>query len=247
MGRLLREKVDRKQEELARLAEVAEADFLGSVGADRVAGQAPPHFEPPGTFNQGQDSREQARRDQDQLTPGQGRREDGNRLPSPMEAPLLASHPGSGERGGREQPQPAYLHRFPMLKRGRTKLEAERSGLDDVVEEAVWGGCNKRKAELIEKDLNKMEERLEKYAELYDEAVGVLPEEEREGASRDRDASYADFESCTRRARAKVWRHTQETPPRPTAPPEAIFRGCLSPTSPERRRSGRSSGGTSAN
>ena len=43
--------------------------------------------------------------------------------------------------------------------------------------------CNKRKAELIEKDWNKMEERLEKYAELYDEAVGVLPEEEREGAS----------------------------------------------------------------
>ena len=31
--------------------------------------------------------------------------------------------------------------------------------------------------------MNKMEERLEKYAELYDEAVEELPEEEREGAS----------------------------------------------------------------
>ena len=154
----LREKVDRKQEELARLAEVAEADFLGPVGADRVAGQAPPHFDPSGRFNQGQDSREQASRDQDQRTPGQGRREDGNRLHSPMEAPLLAGQPGSDERGGREQPQPAYLHKFSMLKRGRTKLEAERSGLEDVVERVVRGGCNKRKAELIEKD--KMEERL---------------------------------------------------------------------------------------
>ena len=49
-----------------------------------------------------------------------------------------------------------------MLTRGRPKLEAERSGLEDVVEDVVRGGCNKRKAELIEKDLNKMEERLEK-------------------------------------------------------------------------------------
>ena len=79
--------------------------------------------------------------------------------------------------------------------RGRTKLEAERSGLDDVVKEVVKEGCNKRKAELIEKDLNKMEERLDKYAELYDDAVGTLPEDERDEASRDRDASYADFEN----------------------------------------------------
>ena len=79
--------------------------------------------------------------------------------------------------------------------RGRTKLEAERSGLDDVVKEVVKEGCNKRKAELIEKDLNKMEERLDKYAELYDDVVGTLPEDERDEASRDRDASYADFEN----------------------------------------------------
>ena len=135
-----------------------------------------------------------------------------------MEAPLLARQLGSGEREGREQPQPAYLHRFPMLKRGRLKLEAERSGLDDVVEDVVRGGCNKRKVELIEKDLNKIEERLEKYAELYDGAVGQLPEAEWEGASRDRDESYANFEDWTRRARAKVRHHTQESPPRNHGP-----------------------------
>ena len=73
---------------------------------------------------------------------------------------------GEGGRERRERPQPAYLHRFPMLARGRSKLEAKRSGLDDVVEDVVRGGCNKRKAELIEKDLNKMVERLEKYAKL---------------------------------------------------------------------------------
>ena len=82
-----------------------------------------------------------------------------------------------------------------MLTRGRSKLEANRSCLEDVVEDVVRGGCNKRKVELIEKDLNKIEERLEKYAELYGGAVGQLPEAEREGASQDRDASYADFEN----------------------------------------------------
>ena len=135
--------MDRKQEELARLAEVVEANLLGIVGADRGAGQAPPHLDPSGMFNQGQDVREQASRDQDQRALGQGRREDGNRLHSPMEAPLQARQLGSGERGGREQPPPAYLHRFPMLTRGRTKLETERSGLDDVVEEVVRGDATR--------------------------------------------------------------------------------------------------------
>ena len=63
-----------------------------------------------------------------------------------------------------------------------------------------------------------MEERLDKYGELYDEAVGTLPEDKREGASRDRDASYADFKNWTRRARVKVRQHTQETPPKAHGP-----------------------------
>ena len=62
-------------------------------------------------------------------------------------------------------------------------MEAERSGLDNVIEESVReGGCKKGKAELIETDLNNIEERLEKYAELYDKAVGTLPEKEQEEA-----------------------------------------------------------------
>ena len=85
--------------------------------------------------------------------------------------------------------------------------------MDDVIEEIVREGrCNKRKAELIETDLNKMEERLEKYAELCGEAVGMLPEKEREEACRDRDAAYTDLENWTRKARVKVRQHTQKKP-----------------------------------
>ena len=62
-------------------------------------------------------------------------------------------------------------------------MEAERSGFDNVIEEIVReGGCKKGKAELIEMDLNNIEERLDKYAELYDKAVGTLPENEQEEA-----------------------------------------------------------------
>ena len=61
----LKDKVNRKQEELARLAEVKEADFLDPGEADRGAGQAPPYFDPSGRFNQSQSIREHASRDQD--------------------------------------------------------------------------------------------------------------------------------------------------------------------------------------
>ena len=50
-----------------------------------------------------------------------------------------------------------------MLKRRRAKLEDEKSSLNDIVEGIVQEGCNKRKAEVIEKDLDKMEDHLEKY------------------------------------------------------------------------------------
>ena len=51
----LKEKIDRKQGEMARLVEVAEADHLGPVGADLVPGQALPHFETSVRCNQGHD------------------------------------------------------------------------------------------------------------------------------------------------------------------------------------------------
>ena len=98
---------------------------------------------------QGQDSREQASWDEDQRVPGRDRGEYGNRLLNLREAPILARQLEGGEREGREQSWPAYLHKFPMLMRGISKLEAKRSGLDDVVAEVAQGGCNKRKAELI--------------------------------------------------------------------------------------------------
>ena len=83
-------------------------------------------------------------------------------------------------------------------------MEAERRILSDIVESIVQEGCTKRKAELIEKDLDKMEGHLEKYTELYDRAVDELPEEERGEATRDRDLFYVNSENWIRGARAKV-------------------------------------------
>ena len=139
----MRDTVIRKQEELARLAEVEEVDSLDSLGVDQGTGQAPHLFELSVRTNQGQDTREQASRDQGQRAPGQGRGEDGNRFHVSMEAPLQARQLGNKERGRREQPPLGYLQRIPMLTRGRAKLEAERSGLDDVVEEVVRGDATR--------------------------------------------------------------------------------------------------------
>ena len=135
--------VIRKQEELARLAEVVEADSLGPLGIDQRTGQAPHPFEFSVRTNQGQDTREQTSRDQGQQAPGQGRGEDGSRFHVSMEAPLQARQLGNKERGRREQPPQGYLRLIPMLTRGRAKLEAERSGLDDVVEEVVRGDATR--------------------------------------------------------------------------------------------------------
>ena len=133
-GDSLRDIVIRKQEVLARLVEVEEDDSLDSLGVDQGAGQAHHPFELSVSVNQSQDTREQASRDQEQRAPGQGRVEDGNKFP--REAPLQARQPGNRERGW-EQAVPGYIRRFPVLMRGRTKLEDERSGLDEVVKEVV--------------------------------------------------------------------------------------------------------------
>ena len=153
-----------------------EEDLLDSLGIDQREGQDLHPFELAFRENQSQDTREQARRDQGQQASGRGGEEEGDRSPVHREALLQPRQLENGERG-KEQAVPGYLRRFPVLMRGRTKLEAERSGLDDVVKEVIKEGCNKRKAELIEKDLNKVEERLDKYAKLYNEAVGTLPDD----------------------------------------------------------------------
>ena len=96
-------------------------------------------------LEEGRRLREQASRDRDRQAPGQDQREDGNRLYSSSGAPLLARQLGGGEREGREQLQPVYLHKFPSLRRSKAKIEAERSSLNDIVEDIVQEGCNKRK------------------------------------------------------------------------------------------------------
>ena len=70
-----------------------------------------------------------------------------------------------------------YLGRFPGLKRRKARLEADMNSLEDIVESIVKEGCSKRKAELIEKDLDKAEESLDKVTELYDGAVEEMPGE----------------------------------------------------------------------
>ena len=146
------------------MAEVEEADSLKTFRTSEGARQDALQLDSPNRLVQGQD--------QDQFVPRRDREEDRRRRSNLREAPIPARQLGSRERGGREQPRPGYLHKFPMLTRGRLKLEAERSGLDDMVADIVQEGCKKRKAEMIEKDLNKMEERLENYAEMYDGAMG---------------------------------------------------------------------------
>ena len=71
------------------------------------------------------------------------------------------------------------LGRFPRLKRRKAKLDADMSSLGDIVESIVKEGCSKRKAKLIEKDLDKVEESLEKVTELYDDVVEEMPWEEK--------------------------------------------------------------------
>ena len=67
---------------------------------------------------------------------------------------------------------------------------------------------------MIERDLDKVEESLEKITELYDGVVEAMPREEQRKAMRGRDLSYNSSDNWIRGARAKVRRHTQEAPPR---------------------------------
>ena len=73
-------------------------------------------------------------------------------------------------------------------------------------------GCNKRKADLIEKDLNRVEENLEEVAKLYDDAVEAIPWEEQDDARRTRDLLYDSSEEWIRRVRAKIRSLAEETP-----------------------------------
>ena len=98
----------RKQAVLARLAEVEEEDSLDSLGVNQGAGQDLHPFELAVRENQSQDTREQARRDQDQQAPGRGGEQEGEGSPVPREAPLQARQLENVKRG-KEQAVPDYL------------------------------------------------------------------------------------------------------------------------------------------
>ena len=119
------------------------------------------------------------------------------------DGPVRTSTPVEG--GSNAHPD---LGRFPRLKRRKAKLDADMSSLGDIVESIAKEGCSKRKAELIEKDLDKVEESLEKVTELYDGAVEEMPWEEKREAMRVRDLSYESSDNWIRGVRAKVRRHT---------------------------------------
>ena len=133
------------------MEEVGEDDVPGPVGTGQSTDQAPLHFDLSSRSNQGQGTRVQASRDQDQQNPGKGRGGDGNRPTGSLEAPTQSRPPGRGEREERNQPPPGYSRQFPVFTRGRTKIEAERSGLDNVIEDKgrgvqqEKGGANRNK------------------------------------------------------------------------------------------------------
>ena len=76
-----------------------EEDLLDSLGINQREGQDLHPFELAVRENQSQDTREQARRDQDQQAPGRGGEQEGEGSPVPREAPLQARQLENGERG----------------------------------------------------------------------------------------------------------------------------------------------------
>ena len=66
--------------------------------------------------------------------------------------------------------------------------------LGGVVEEIKRTGCNKRKADMLEKDLDKVEQIMEKVADLYDKAVPHLELRDKQIASEERDRTYEDVD-----------------------------------------------------
>ena len=180
----LKERLDRKQRELVRLEEVEEEDRVPTI--------APPNLNAAFRFSQ--------------VSFGSfGGGSFGGRTQEQADGPVRTSTPVEG--GSNAHPD---LGRFPRLKRRKAKLDADMSSLGDIVEGIVKEGCSKRKAELIEKDLVKVEESLDKVTELYDGAVEEMPWEEKREAMRDRDLSYKSSDNWIRGTRAKVRRHTQE-------------------------------------
>ena len=160
----MKDRLDRKQRELVRLEELEEGDLVPTI--------TPPNLDAAFRFSQGSFG-------------SFGGGSFGGRTQEQADGQVRTSTPAEG--GSNAHP---YLGRYPKLKRRKAKLDADMSRLGEIVESIVKEGCSKRKAELIEKDLDKVEESLEKVTELYDGAVEEMPWEEKREAMRDRDLSY---------------------------------------------------------
>ena len=104
------------------------------------------------------------------------------------------------------------LEGFPKIVRKKARLIEEVHSLGGVVEEVERTGCNKRKAEMLEKDLDKVEQIMEEVADMYNKAVQHLEPPEKQTASEERDNTYEDIDRWIRGARAKVRRITLESP-----------------------------------
>ena len=62
------------------------------------------------------------------------------------------------------------------------------------MEEIKRTGCNKRKADMLEKDLDKVEQIMEEVEDLYDKAVPDLELRDKQIASEERDRTYEDVD-----------------------------------------------------
>ena len=104
------------------------------------------------------------------------------------------------------------LSGFLSLKRRKAKLGTDISRLSETMETIGREGCNRRKADLIEKDLNRVDENLEEVAKMYNDAVEAMPWEEQDDAKRTCDILYNSSDVWIRRIRAKIRTLAEETP-----------------------------------
>ena len=88
-----------------------------------------------------------------------------------------SSNRSSLHTAGGTTPHPIeLLAGYPRLARRKAKLTEEVSSLGEIILEVERSGCNKRKAEILEKDLDKVENMLEEVTSMYDGAVeSMLP------------------------------------------------------------------------
>ena len=114
----------RKKEELARMEEVGEDDFHGAVGTGQSTSQAPLHLKPSGRSDQGQGP-----------NTGEAMRERRDGEKGSATAGLLMPVPNVNKRKNKNGG-------------GKERLEQCHQG------DRMGRGCHKRKAELIETDLN---------------------------------------------------------------------------------------------